>query len=92
MYTIKPTAQFRRDYRRAMKAGLDMQPLRAAVSALAAGEALPPESRDRPLGGDMSGYRECRVQPDRLLVYRVDGEYLVLELIRTGPRAELYRE
>ena len=89
-YIIKPTAQFKRDYRRAMEKGMDMEPLNAAVTALAAGEPLPPENRDRPLSGRRSGYRECRVQPDQLLVYHISGEQLVLSLIRTGTRVELY--
>ena len=89
-YTIKPTPQFRRDYARAKQKGLDMGPLNAAIAALAAGESLPPECRDRPLGGDMRGYRECQVQPDRLLIYRVDGDVLLLHLIRTGSRGEVY--
>ena len=89
-YTIKPTPQFRQDCRRARQKGLDLQPLYAVISALAAGEELPPENRDRPLTGDMTGYRECRVLPDRLLVYRIDGDVLLLHLIRTGTREEVY--
>ena len=40
-YIIKPTPQFKRDYRRARQKGLDMEPLNAVIAALAAGEALP---------------------------------------------------
>ena len=90
MYTIKPTAEFKRDYRQAQRKGQDMGPLNAAITALAAGETLPAEYRDRPLGGDMQGYRECRVEPNRLLVYYIDGEVLVLTLLRTGSREEVY--
>ena len=91
-YAISPTPQFERDYRRAAKKGLDMAPLNAVIAALAAGELLPPENRDRPLGGELYGYRECRVLPDRLLVYRIDGDVLLLHLIRTGTQGELYRK
>ena len=90
MYTIKPTAEFKRDYRRAQQKGLDMGPLNAVITALAAGETLPAEYRDRPLSGDMQGYRECQVQPNRLLVYYIDGEVLVLTLLRTGTRGDVY--
>jgi addiction module RelE/StbE family toxin len=68
-----------------------MGPLRAAVAALAAGEALPPESRDRPLSGELTDCRECLVPPDRLLVYRIDDSEPALTLVRTGTRTELYR-
>ena len=91
-YAISPTPQFERDYRRAAKQGADLGPLNAVIAALAAGETLPAGTRDRPLGGDLFGYRECRVQPDRLLVYRLEGDTLLLHLIRTGAQAELYRQ
>ncbi len=90
-YIIKPSPQFRRDYRREQLKGRDLGPLRAVISRLAAGEVLPEEYRDRLLMGDMQGYRECQVRPEQLLVYRVDGEALVLYLIRTGSRGEVYR-
>ena len=91
-YTVKPTSQFKRDYQQALRRGTDMGPLDAAISALAEGETLPPGCRDRALHGRWSGYRECRVQADRLLIYRVDGEFLVLTLTRTGKRTELYKQ
>ena len=90
-YTIKPTPQFRRDYRRERQRGRDMGPLMAVIDSLAAGEILGPEYRDRPLTGEACACRECQVQPDLLLVYRLDGEYLVLTLIRVGARETLYR-
>ncbi|MBR5701345.1 MAG: type II toxin-antitoxin system YafQ family toxin, partial [Oscillospiraceae bacterium] len=91
-YAVKPTAQFRQDYRRAMRRGEDMGPLDGVIAALAEGETLPRENRDRALTGRWSGYRECRVGDNRFLVYRMDGENLVLTLTRTGNRADLYHK
>ncbi len=90
-YTVKTTSHFQRDYRRAKRGGRDMAALDAAILALAAGEPLPSGSRDRALTGEWSGYRECEVQPGWVLVYHIRGEALVLTLIRTGARTELYR-
>ncbi len=90
-HTIQPTPQFRRDYRREQLKGRDMGPLQAVIARLASGEALEEENRDRPLTGDMQGYRECTVRSGQILVYRVDEEALVLHLIRTGSRGEVYR-
>ena len=91
-YTVKPTAQFKRDYRRALGRGQDLGPLDAAISALAEGETLPPAARDRALMGPWAGHRECRVGPNRLLIYRIEGELLVLTLTRTGTPAALYEK
>ena len=90
-YAVKLTNRFRRDYRRAKRKGLDLEPLNTAITALAAGEPLAEAYRDRTLSGDLQGCRECQVQPDQLLVYRIDGDVLVLTLIRTGSRRDMYR-
>ena len=89
-YAVKPTEQFKRDYKRAMERGRDMRPLDAVIAALAEGETLPRENRDQPLSGRWAGYRECQAAPDQILVYRMDGDLLVLTLTRTGTLTELY--
>lgn len=45
-YTVKPTAQFKKDYKRAMKRGLKIELLEKVVELLAMGEALPEKNRD----------------------------------------------
>ena len=84
------TTKFKRDYKRAMKRGLDINRLDQVIRTLAAGEELASSHRDHALGGDWRGHRECHVQPDWLLIYYVDGERLVLTLTRTGPHADLF--
>ena len=73
-YTVKPTAQFRKDYRRALRHGADLGPLDEVIAALAEGETLPNGCRDRALSGEWAGHRECRVDRDRLLeqIHRED--------------------
>ena len=84
------TTKFKRDYKRAMKRGLDINRLDQVIRTLAAGEELASSHRDHALGGDWRGHRECHVQPDWLLIYYVDGERLVLPLTRTGTHADLF--
>ena len=83
------TTKFKRDYKRAMKRGLDMNRLDEVIRTLAAGRELAVAHRDHALGGEWRGHRECHVQPDWLLIYYVDGERLVLTLTRTGTHADL---
>ena len=40
--------------------------------------------------GDYSGYRECHVHPDFLLVYKVVDSQLQLYLYRTGTHSDLF--
>ena len=50
---------------------------------------LLPRYHDHPLHGKHEGSRECHVRPDLLLMYRLEGdEVLILE--RLGSHAELF--
>ena len=91
-YSVKATSQFKRDYKRAMKRGLNTELLDQVITALAMGETLPEKNRDHALSGRWSGHRECHVLPDWLLIYQIDGEVLVLTLTRTGTHADLFEE
>jgi mRNA interferase YafQ len=89
MRTPVYTGQFRRDIRRAQSRGKDMLKLRDVLSLLIAAEPLPPRLNDHPLAGDWSGYRDCHIEPDWLLLYKTDGNDLFLA--RTGTHADLFR-
>lgn len=84
------TAKFKKDYKLAIRRHLDISLLDDVIRMLAMGEALPAKHRDHALGGDWVGYRECHIQPDRLLVYCVDADILVLTLVRTGSHSDLF--
>ena len=88
--TVKQTALFRKDYKLAKKRGRDMQLLKEIIALLSAGESLPAKNRDHALSGGWIGYRECHVQPDWLLVYRIDKDVLVLTLTRTGTHSDIF--
>ena len=60
------------------------------IETLAMGNTLPPENRDHALTGNWRGHRECHIQPDWLLIYRIEGDVLVLTLSRTGTHSDLF--
>ena len=91
-YTVKPTTQFKKDYKLAMKRGLDIRLLEDVISDLAMGIPLPGKNRDHALSGNWVGHRECHVLPDWLLVYRIDDDVLVLTLSRTGSHSNLFKK
>ncbi|MCC8048358.1 MAG: type II toxin-antitoxin system YafQ family toxin [Oscillospiraceae bacterium] len=82
--------RFRRDLKLAAKRGRDLKLLDDVVMRLAQQEPLPEKNRDHSLTGDYIGFRECHIQPDWLLIYRVDGEALILFLSRTGTHSDLF--
>ena len=88
--TVKPTAVFRKDYKLAIRRGLDIELLDAVIETLAMGNTLPAENRDHELSGNWKGHRECHIQSDWLLIYRIENDVLVLTLSRTGTHSDLF--
>ena len=89
-YTVKPTTQFKKDYKLAIKRGLKISLLEDIIAVLAMGESLPDKNKDHALGGNWVGHRECHIQPDWLLIYRTEDDVLVLTLTRTGTHSDLF--
>ena len=90
MYEVVLSNRFRKDLKLAAKRGCALALLNSIVDRLAQGETLPAKHRDHSLTGDYIGFRECHIQPDWLLIYRTEGEALMLFLMRTGTHADLF--
>ncbi|WP_411727899.1 type II toxin-antitoxin system YafQ family toxin [Methyloglobulus sp.] len=82
------SGQFKRDVKLAEKRGKDMDKLRGVIGLLLAGQALPRELGDHPLKGEWKPRRDLHVEPDWVLIYRVDGEVVRFE--RTGTHSDLF--
>ena len=62
-----------------------MEKLKTLIVLLLEEQPLPIHYRDHPLGGDWQDWRDAHIEPDWLLLYRVDDGALILS--RTGPVA-----
>ena len=91
MYQIITSNQFKKDLKLAQKRGLDMSLLKEVVNKLAKGEKLEIKYRDHQLTGDYCKFRECHIEPDWLLVYKIEDLELELLLFRTGTHSDLFR-
>ena len=89
-YIVKPTTQFKRDFKLAMKRSMKIELLEEVIAMLAMGETLPDKHKDHALIGNWVGHRECHILPDWLLIYRIEDEVLVLTLARTGTHSDLF--
>ena len=87
---IISTNQFKKDYKSAIKRHLNIDLLDDIIRKLSSGETLPEKNRDHALTGNWSGHRACHIQPDWLLVYRIEDDVLVLTLARTGTHSDLF--
>ncbi|MGD0520950.1 MAG: type II toxin-antitoxin system YafQ family toxin [Terracidiphilus sp.] len=81
-------AKFRRDVKLAQRRGKDMSKLRQVILLLIDGNPLPPRYKDHPLSGDWEHHRDCHIEPDWLLLYKIDGDDLYL--VRTGSHSDLF--
>jgi mRNA interferase YafQ len=88
MKALRLASAFTRDLKRVDRRGYDRHRLDAVVDALRKGEMLPPARRDHPLKGQWKGWRECHVQPDWLLIYKLTSTEVLLA--RTGTHADLF--
>ena len=89
-YIVKPTTQFKKDFKLAMKRSMKIELLEEMIAMLAMGETLPDKHKDHALTGNWVGHRECHIIPDWLLIYRIEDEVLVLTLARTGTHSDLF--
>lgn len=89
MNSILRKSQFKRDFRRVIKQGREPHELEAVLMILMAKEPLPEMLKDHPLRGNYNGFRELHINPDWLLIYKIDDETLVLA--RTRSHAELFK-
>ena len=88
-YTVKTTTLFKKDFKLAMKRGLNIELLENIIALLSMGEPLPEKNKDHALTGNWVGHRECHILPDWLLIYRMEDDVLVLTLARTGTHSDL---
>ena len=84
------SSRFKKDLKLAKKRGYNLDLLDEVVTTLSTNQSLDERYHDHPLSGDYAGFRECHIQPDWLLVYRIDHEEVFLLLSRTGTHSDLF--
>jgi mRNA interferase YafQ len=52
---------------------------------------LPHKYKSHILSGNFSGYRECHIKPDWLLIWRQNDRSKIIELARTGTHSDLFK-
>lgn len=90
MLDINTTHQFMKDLKKAKKRGLDITKLNEVVRLIAMQEPLPAKNKDHNLSGEYLGCRECHIQPDWLLIYKIKEAVSILNLVRTGSHSDLF--
>jgi mRNA interferase YafQ len=93
MRTIERSTAFKRDFKRVRatpRHSKDAEDrLVAVLELLISDRALPEAYRDHPLSGNWSGYRDCHLKPDLVLIYSKPNAE-TLRLARLGSHSELF--
>ena len=84
------TRQFERDIKRARKRGKNLEKFKIIARTLIEENKLDALHRDHQLVGNYTGRRECHIEADWLLIYKVDKDRIIFE--RTGSHADLFRK
>jgi mRNA interferase YafQ len=84
--------KFKQDYKRLINSGNQavINELLKVIEMLANEQALPEKYQDHVLKGNWTGYRECHVKPDLLLIYKLENNELTLTLVRAGSHSDLF--
>ncbi len=88
---LKPSfaRQFERDLKRMLKRGKEKEKLKFILSSLINEEKLDAKYNDHKLIGNYKGRRECHIESDWLLIYKIEKEEIVFE--RTGTHSDLFK-
>lgn len=90
MLTANYSSKFKKDLKLMEKRDLNMRNIFAIMISLQNEIPLPVKYREHMLRGDYEGYLECHIEPDWLLIYKIDKEAKQIYFARTGTHGDLF--
>jgi mRNA interferase YafQ len=85
---LHTSTKFEREVELSKKRGKDFKKFKEVINLLLEKKTLPKNLNDHPLKGEWKGYRDLHIEPDWLLIYKVDAENLWL--VRTGSHSDIF--
>ncbi len=89
MLPIRPTVQFKKDLKRAAGQRRNLKKVEQVLETLAVPKPLPEIHKDHKLKGTWRDFRECHIEPDRLLICSITD--FELRPTRLGTHEELFQ-
>ncbi len=90
MYTPVYTRQFEKDLKLAKRRGKNLEKFKIIARTLLVGQRLDPIHRDHRLVGNYVGRRDCHIESDWLLIYKIESNLLIFE--RMGTHSDLFKK
>jgi len=73
-----------------IKQNRDINKLNEVMNLLINENPLPPKHENHPLHGNYKGKWECHIEPDWLLIYRIEKSTNEISFNRTGSHSDLF--
>ena len=89
MFTLKITGQFKKYLKRIKNNPKKIYHLKTVLSSLQETGVVPENYNPHRLVGNYSGFMECHVENDLLLIW-LDEEEDIIKLVRLGSHSELF--
>ena len=90
MYKLRPTTKYNQDLKRMQKRGANMDKMIAILKKIQAGKKLEKKNKNHGLSGEYAGQLECHIEPDWLLIYKIEKNIETVSLTRTGTHSDLF--
>jgi len=87
-YTLVYYTKILKELKLMKKRGKNIKKFTKIVDQLADGEILPAKYRDHAMSGNFKGFRNCHIEPDWILLYRIENGHLILAI--TGTHSDLF--
>lgn len=88
MLDVRYSSKFKKDFKVCTNRGYKLGLIQQIIDILRIPDKLPQKNFDHNLIGNYSGYRECHITPDWLLIYKYSDDELIL--YRTGTHSDLF--
>jgi mRNA interferase YafQ len=82
------TKRFKKDLERMLRRGKEGEKIKIMMKKLLRQAPLEAKHRDHALKGSYTSRRECHIEADWLLIYKVENDKIIFE--RTGSHANLF--
>ena len=74
MLNLRYSNKFKKDFKLVQKRGYKIDKLKEVITILREQKSLPEKYQDHALMGNYVGFRECHIEPDWLLIYKIEND------------------
>ena len=90
MFSVVFTSRFKRELRYFQNNSEVLCEFEKVLDYLTLGKTLPAKYRNHKLIGEFKGCYECHLEPDVLLIYRIEKKEISVLLLRIGSHSDLF--